>query len=108
MEALPMSADNKIKLTQRGRNKLSELERLIRLRRKVNPAFVQALAADFKAHGAEAVAYARISRSSTYLKLAAVFLPEFSEEELAAMAAARDEAIERMRAARDARKGDGA
>lgn len=86
---------------RRGRTTMTELERLIKLRRKVNPAFVAALAADFKAHGSEAIAYARISRSATYLKLAAIFMPEVSPEEIEAIRAARDAAVERMRAARD-------
>lgn len=102
-----MPTDDAAPPERRGRTTLTELERLIRLRRKVNPDFVKALAADFKAHGAEAIAYARISRSSTYLKLAAILMPELSEEELLAMAAARDEALAKMRAARDGTEGDG-
>lgn len=101
-----MPTDDAAPRERRGRTTLTELERLIRLRRKVNPDFVKALAADFKAHGAEAIAYARISRSSTYLKLAAILMPELSEEELLAMAAARDEALAKMRAARDGTEGD--
>jgi hypothetical protein len=84
---------------RRGRNGLGELERLMKLRGRVNPDFVAALRADFRAHGAEAVAQARATRPLSYLKLAAVFLDEVDPDEAATRRAARDAAVEAMRAA---------
>jgi len=92
---------------RRGRSQISELERLMRLRARLNPAFVAALKEDFAAHGHEAIAYARISRSATYLKLSALCLPGVVEEEAAEARAKRDARMAQRRAARDKAGEDG-
>jgi hypothetical protein len=84
---------------RRHRNGLGELERLMKLRGRVNPDFLAALRADFKAHGHEAVELARRTRPLGYLKFAAVFLDEVDPDEAAARRAARDAAVEATRAA---------
>ena len=82
---------------RRGRSTTEEIERLMKIRSKVSPQFIEALRRDFEAHGAEAVAYARISRSATYLKLSMAFLGGLPEEEEARQREERNARIAKLR-----------